>query len=121
MVYMPLEKNHFIYHAYEDLLIGAIYSSYHNIWIGKVRFLYGYRLRSGFLDDTAGCNLDICCGPLPKYYNDLLLKVRSIIMRNPLHDPFREIPNRSLIKPYYNDIDFCNTIDELYSHCSVFI
>src|SRR5688572_28895435 len=114
MVFKSLNHDHIIQQSYEGLLTDAIYSTYKNLWVGKLKMLFGYRLRAGYLNNNLCCELDICCGPLKKFYDELHHKVLLIINNNPLHQPFRNIPPSSKIKPYYNDIDFCNCIDDLY-------
>lgn len=115
-MFIPLEPNHQIIECYEHSLIHPIYSPDLKIWLGKWPVAFGYRLRGGYTTDLIGCNLDICCGPLTKFYDELFEKVIAIINKNGPANPFANIPPASVIKPYYNDIDFCNAIDSLFSY-----
>ncbi len=49
------------------------------IEIGKYRVLFGYRLRAGYIGRYS-YELDICCGALSKHYEDMLLKIVTIMV-----------------------------------------
>lgn len=91
-----------------------------NIEIFRYRVMFGYRLRAGFIGRLSS-ELDICCGAQDLHYNDLLTKIATIIINNPVSNPFKNIPMISKIKPYFNDDEFLDIIEGLYSACSVMI
>lgn len=86
------------------------------IEIGKFRVMFGWRLRAGFIGNDA-VELDICCGDKAEAYDDMLKKVCAIIQYNvgKSKDPFYGIPSYSKIKPYFNDIVFCQKINDIYN------
>ena len=109
-----LEQNGFVLE--KDMEYEPYYSFKEHWYVAKWRVLFGYRLRAGIVG-SATTTLDICCGPLDKYYDKLLKQVTAIMIHNYNNheNPFKGIPPHSEIKPYYNDDDFLNHISSLYN------
>lgn len=85
-----------------------------DVWIGRCKVMYGYRLRIGIMRDLYSCcDKDLCCGLLQKNYNWLLIRAMKIIEA----DRVDEIPPQSNIKPYMQDEQFLEYIDDLYREC----
>jgi hypothetical protein len=85
------------------------------VYILKWQVMFGYRIRAGYVRTLYGfCQLDICCGDSEEAYDIMLEKIKTIIEHNGPENPFKDIPRFSDIKPYFNDANFVNTIDELY-------
>ncbi len=88
-----------------------------NIVLFRQKTIFGYRLMAGFVDmqyfDTSYSELNICCGDNEIAYNDMFCKILFIISKNPPDKPFQGIPKMSKIKPYFNDTEFCETINTL--------
>lgn len=79
------------------------------VWVGRYRVMYGYRLRAGFIgDDVYGCEVDICCGSDPIAYENARDVVMKAILYNKENgdDVFKDIPDKSKVKPYTLDADF---------------
>lgn len=115
MVWTALSTDSMIYNLYKKKLIEPITDGY--IWLGKYRVAFGYRIRGGFNNDHLTSEIDYCCGASHNHYNDLFKKVKTIVENNPQTNPFFNLPGQSYIKPYYEDIEFCNIIDDLYISC----
>jgi len=86
------------------------------IFLGKFRVMFGYRLRGGYLGECY-CELDICCGSESEIYDSMLNKVKEIIKYNVSQnkEPFKNIPTYSKIKPYFKDEEFLSKINDLYN------
>lgn len=89
-----------------------------SIEIFKFRVMFGYRLRAGYTGYMSS-ELDICCGAQPKAYEEIFTKVVAIMISNGPENVFKNIPIMSKIKPYYNDNQFLDTIEELYSKVKI--
>lgn len=79
--------------------------------------LFGFRLIAGYVDmpwfDTSYAELNICCGTKDSDYMKMICSILFIISKNPIGNPFKGIPAQSKIKPYFNDPEFCATINSL--------
>lgn len=86
------------------------------IEVGKMRVMFGFRFRAGFIGNDA-VELDICCGKDAGAYDEMQQKICTIINHNIAkgREPFYAIPTHSKIKPYFNDEAFCKEIDGLYA------
>ena len=86
------------------------------ILVGRYRVIYGYRLRAGYEGEPT-FDLDICCGASLSNFLEMLEKVTAIIDYNISKklSPFNGIPKFSKVKPYPNDMEFCNRIGSLYN------
>jgi len=81
------------------------------IEMGIFPVMFGYRIRAGFVGNGM-YDLDWCGGDDQKQ-----LELLYSIMKNILEarGNFRYIPPSSIIKPFFNDHDFVNRINELVS------
>lgn len=102
--------------------------AYYKVWISEDGHYFlakygpmifgGWRLAGGYmkyLGETT--HLEICCGKEEKDFLWILARVIMIIDKNlekdPTKDPFRGIPQWSLIKPYPNCEWFLGKIEKL--------
>ncbi|MEO6305481.1 MAG: hypothetical protein ABIP51_20125 [Bacteroidia bacterium] len=81
-----------------------------DIIIGKYRVAFGYRIRAGYIGNM-WYELDLCCGAQEKDYKLLLDKVTRKMLSNPIGDRFKGIPTITRIKPYFNDDEFLEIIE----------
>lgn len=82
--------------------------------ICRLEVLYGYRFTISY-KDLPTYEINICCGAQDKPYDEIKEKVLTILLTNDADKPFANLPAISKIKPYFNDIDFCNYIDDLFA------
>lgn len=85
-----------------------------NVEIGKYRVMYGYRLRSGYIDEDF-VELDICCGRDRNAYNEMQNIVLTIMNYNGPENPYKDMPPYSRVKPYWNDAEFVHEMKRLYN------
>jgi hypothetical protein len=104
-----------------NLLSGIPVDRLHNdYWISedgraltyRYRVIFGYRLRASFVGDTEVAELDICCGASPEVYTKLRERVHQLMDENIRQgrSPFEGIPPFSMIKPYFKDANFVESL-----------
>jgi hypothetical protein len=84
------------------------------IWIGIYVVMFGFRVRAGFTRDLYSCSvIDYCAGDSPVHVELLYSMTHAILSKREENDlAFDGMPERSEIKPYFNDPDFQNWIVE---------
>lgn len=84
------------------------------IRIGVYKVIFGYRVRAGFSEDQLQVKLDWCAGDK---WDDVerLYSLAYFILRKREEnlDCFDGLPLVSKVKPFYNDIDFTQTVCDL--------
>lgn len=84
------------------------------IFIGRYRSSTKCNLVAGYVDDLDQNMLNIPCGPILSSYEDLLMKIKTILAAIPVSkDPFLYIPRKASISPYTMDSKFMKKINSL--------
>lgn len=84
------------------------------VHVGVYRVLYGVRIRAGFTNDKWGVTLDWCAGA--EWWNVEALYsacITILSLRDENRNCFKGIPQVSNIKPFFNDLEFCEALREL--------
>lgn len=94
------------------MLVHRLVSENELVEMGVYRVLYGFRVRAGFVGD-AGPVLDWCGGGNWKDVERLYSICKAVLLqREESKSCFRDLPPWSMVKPFYKDPNFLETVME---------
>lgn len=94
----------------ETKIFHRLVSEKNLVEMGVHRVMFGYRVRAGFVNSPC-CELDWCGGD--NWQNvERLYSICKAILSQRLEDRhcFAALPEHSMVKPFYRDLDFTTTI-----------